>query len=416
MKAIKQSFLLTILLALSIIPNGCSDNDVPSAISASDYTLLIIDAETQLPRCNEPVAIVSFGTDDKIAYKRTYVTDNDGKAILKLDQGKYQAEFAFMKGKNVDNFKYFEVQPNTTEEIIMPILDKRDYYECTLTVVDIETGDTRQTEPVTFITLDDNNNEIATRELMTNTEGKIAFRVVAGKYRTSFAYEVGEDPDNTYDFEITPEGEKNLVMNVKPNTLDDRKPIGFIYFEDDFSWIGIDFGGTDYMDGNYPTGEKRFTAITDPDLLEKMNNSGWTITGAIYARIGYIKYGLGNNTGVSNGMITTSRLPIEKDRFANISIAFKAARFIGKTGALDTENIVTVVIEGDGSFSKNEEIKSMTLPINNAAYNEWDRLETVVYNASSSTEVSIGKEKKLSKGRFFLDDVVISKHSKAEIN
>lgn len=416
MKSINQFFLLTILSVLSIILNGCSDNDVSSAISASDYTLLIIDAETQLPRSNEPVVITSFGTDDKIAHKRTYVTDTDGKAILKLDQGKYQAEFAYMKGKDIDNFQNFEVQPNATEEIIMLILDKRDYYECTLTVVDMETGDTRNTEPITFITLDDNSNEIAAKELTTDSEGRIAFQVVAGKYRTSFAYEVVEDPDNTYDFEVTPDSEKDFVMNVKPNTLDDRKPIGFIYFEDDFSWIGTDFGGTDYMDGNYPTGEKRFTAITDPDLLEKMNNSGWTITGAIYARIGYIKYGLGNNTGASSGMITTSGLPIVKDKFTNISISFKAARFIGKTGALDTENIVTVVIEGDGSFSKNEEVKSMALPINNAAYNEWDQLETVVYNASSTTEISIGKEKKLSKGRFFLDDVVISKHSKAEIN
>lgn len=415
MKAIKQSFLPTILLALSIISNGCSDPEVPSATAASDYTLSIIDAETQLPRGNEPVVITRFGADDKIAYKRTYVTDDEGKAILKLDQGKYQAEFAFLKGKERDNFHCFEVQPNTTEEIIMPVFDKRDYYECTLTVVDVETGDTRNTEPVIFKTLDDNNNEITAKELTTDTEGKIAFRVVAGKYRTSFAYEAGEDPDNTYDFEITPQSEKHLVMHVKPNTSDDRQPIGFIYFEDDFSWIGTDFGGTDYMDGNYPTGEKRFTAITKPDLVEKINNSGWTITGAIYARIGYIKYGLGNNTGISDGMITTSRLPIVKDKFANIRVAFKAARFIGKTGALDTENIVTIMIEGEGSFSKNEKIQSMTLPINNTAYNEWDLLETIVYNASSTTKISIGKEKKLSKGRFFLDDVVIAKHSKAEI-
>lgn len=416
MKTIKQSFFLAILSALSIISNGCSENDFSSAISASDYTLLIMDAETQSPRCNEPVVITSFGTDDKIAYKRTYVTDNDGKVILKLDQGKYQAEFAFIKGKDIDNFQHFWVQPNTTEKIVMLILDKRDYYECTLTVVDTETGDTRNTEHITFITLDDNNNEIASQKMTTNTQGQIAFRVVAGKYRTSFAYEVGEAPDNTYEFEVTPESEKNLIMNVKPNTFDDRKPIGFIYFEDDFSWIDTDFGGTDYMDGNYPTGEKRFTAITKPALLRKMDNSGWTITGAVYARIGYIKYGLGNNTGASNGMISTSKLSIAKGKFTNIKIAFKAARFIGKTGTLDTENIVTVVIEGEGTFSKNEEIKYITLPINNVVYNEWDYLETVVYNASSTTKINIGKEKELSKGRFFLDDVVISKHSKGEIN
>lgn len=414
MKTIKLFILLTVLLPLSIISNGCSDNDNSYSPPASNYTLLIIDAETQTPRSNEPVVITTFGADNKIANKRTYVTDESGKTHLKLDEGKYQAEFAFMKGKEMDNFQLFEVRSNSSEEIIMPILDKRDYYECTLTVVDTETSETRNTEPITFITLDENGSAVASKELVTSADGKIAFRVVAGKYRTRFAYERNAEPDNTFDFEITPESSKNLIMNVKPNLFDDRKPTGYVYFEDDFSWIGTEFGGSDYMDGKYPTVEKRFTSIKDKGLLEKMKNSGWTITGAIYARIGYIKYGLGNNTGISNGMITTSALPIDNGKFANINVIFKAARFIGKTGALDTENVVTVNISGDGSFSKGEEIKSLTLPINNTAYNEWYPLEAIVYNASSTTKISIGKEKQLSKGRFFLDDVVISKHSKAE--
>ena len=414
MKTTRQLFLLLIPSVLSIILSGCSDNDNSYAPSLSNYTLTIIDSETQIARSDEPVIITSFGLDDKIAYKRTYVTNNEGEVALDLNQGEYQAEFAFIKGKNIDNFQRFEVRQNATEKVIMKIIDKRDYYECTCTVIDIETGNPRNNEPLLFITLDDDGNEITIKDLVTDMNGKISFKVVAGKYRTRFAYEPGEEPDNTFDFEINAYSEKNVVMNVKSNSFDDRTPIGFVYFKDNFDWIGTEFGGSDYMDGSYPTTEKKFSVINKPELIQKITDSGWSITGSVYARIGYIKYGLGNATTASNGEITTPPLSVATGKYANISVAFKAARFIGKTGALDTENIVNVVIAGDGSFSRTEIIKSVALPITNTAYNEWDNLQTIIYNASSTTTISIGKTEKLSKGRFFLDDVEITKHSKAE--
>ncbi len=413
MKTVSR-FLLLFVFSLSIM-SSCSDDENTTAEKMTDYSILVIDNETQTPRSKEPVSILSYGNDGKIAYKRTYITNESGELDLKLEQGKYRAEFAFVKGKELDNFLDFEVSSSSSEEVTMPIFDKRDYYDCTLQIMDTETLEPRTNEPVIFITLGDNDAEVSTKTLTTDASGKISFHVVAGKYRAKFGYETPDEIDNTLDFAITADGEKDVIMNIKPSSLDDRKPVGYVYFEDNFDWVTSDFGGSDYMDGSYSTTEKYIANTTDPVLLAKVSNAGWVFDGVVSFRLGYIKFGSASTVNSSKGTITTSTLAIDADKYSNIKIKIKVARYITKAGAKDAENLATISITGDGSFSRTSNVTSTALSVTNEAYNEWIELEAVAYNVSSNTKISIGKAKQVSVGRFFCDGVSITKESKAEI-
>ena len=408
-------FLLLFVSSLFFMMSSCSDDENSYAQKMTDYTILVVDNETQNPRSREPVSILSYGNDGKIAYKRTYITNDSGELGLKLEQGKYRAEFAFVPGKELDNFLDFEISANSPGTLTMPIFDKRDYYDCTLQIMDTETLEPRVNESVIFITLNDNDAEVTSKTLTTDSNGKISFHVVAGKYRAKFGYETPEEIDNTLDFEITAEGDKNLIMNVKPSSLDDRKPVGYVYFEDDFDWVTSDFGGSDYMDGSFSTTEKYIANTNDPLLLAKVSNAGWVFEGVVSFRLGYIKFGSASTVNSSKGTITTSTLPIDEDKFSNIKIKIKVARYITKAGAKDAENLATISIIGDGSFSRTSSVTSTALSVTNEAYNEWVELEAVAYNVSANTKISIGKAKQVSVGRFFCDGVSIIKDSKAEI-
>lgn len=411
----KVSLLLLFVSSLFIGMSSCNDEENPNAEKMSDQVILIVDNDTQTPRAKEPVLILSYGNDGKIASKRTYITNEDGKLDLKLERGKYRAEFAYVSGKDLDNFLDFEVTNSIPEQLTMPIFDKRDYYDCTLQIMDTETLQPRINEPVIFITLSDKDVEVSTKTLITDSNGKISFHVVAGKYRAKFGYESSDEIDNTLDFTITAEGDKNVVMNVKASSLDDRKPIGHVYFEDNFDWVTSDFGGSDYMNGNFPTTETYIANVTNTDLLNKISSAGWTFEGVVSFRLAYIKFGSASTTNSSKGTITTLPLAIDAGKYSNVKIKIKVARYITKAGAKDAENLATISLTGGGSFSRTSTVTSTALSVTNEAYNEWVELETIAYNVSATTKISIGKAKLVSVGRFFCDGVSITKDSKAEI-
>lgn len=411
----KVNLLLLFVSSIFVVLSSCNDEETSNAEKMSDQVILVIDNDTQTPRSKEPVLILSYGNDGKVAYKRTYVTDVNGKLDLKLERGKYRAEFAYVSGKNLDNFLDFEVTNSIPEELTMSIFDKRDYYDCTLQIMDTETLQPRINEPVLFITLNDNNAEVSSKTLTTDANGKISFHIVAGKYRAKFGYESSSEIDNTMDFVITAEGDKNVIMNVKPSSLDDRKPVGHVYFEDNFDWVTSDFGGTDYMNGNFPTTETYIANITNTNLLNKISAAGWVFDGVVSFRLAYIKFGSASTVNSSKGTITTMPLAIDAGKYSNVKIKIKVARYMTKAGGKDAENLATISIIGDGSFSRTSTVTSTALSVPNEAYNEWIELEAVAYNVSSNTKISIGKAKQVSVGRFFCDGVSITKDSKAEI-
>ncbi len=407
--------LLLFLFPLLIAMNSCNDEENSNAEKMSDQVILIIDNDTQAPRSEEPLLIISYGNDGKVAYKRVYITDKKGQLDLKLERGKYRAEFAYISGKEPDNFLEFDVDNSTPRQLIMPIFDKRDYYDCTLLIIDTETLQPRINEPVIFASLNENDTEISAKTLITDSNGKISFHVVAGKYRAKFGYESSDEIDNTFDFSIKPDGDKNIVMSVKSSSLDDRKPIGYTYFEDNFHWVTSDFGGSDYMNGDFPTTETYIANIKDPYLLNKINAAGWTFDGVVSFRLGYIKFGSASKVNSSKGTITTFPLVVDAEKYTNVKIKVKVARYLTKAGGKDAENFVTVSLAGNGSFSRSSALTFVTLPATNEAYNEWVELEAIAYNVSSNTTISIGKANLISVGRFFLGDVSITKDSKAEI-
>lgn len=407
--------LLLFVFSLFITMSSCSDDENSDADRMSDCVILVVDNETQVLRSNEPVLIINYGNEGKIAGKRTYVTNENGELSLKLEDGKYRAEFAYVSGKELDNSLDFEVGNGISEQLTMLVFDKREYYNCTLQIMDTETLQPRVNEPVIFITLGEKDVEVSNKTLTTDAEGKISFRVVAGKYRAKFGYESPDEIDNTLDFSITPDGDKDIVMNVKASSLDDRKPIGYVYFEDNFDWITDDFGGTDYMNGSFPTKETYIANVKDVDLLNKVSTAGWVFDGVVSFRVGYIKFGSASTVNSSKGTITTEALPIDANKYSNIKIKIKVARYITKAGAKDAENLVTISLTGDGSFSRSAAQASITLNVTNDAYDQWVELEAVAYNVSSNTKIGIGKAKQVSVGRFFCDGVSITKDSKAEI-
>ncbi len=407
---IRDFILLLTLFIFSLSVTGCQDKVESVAIPSSVYILSVNDVENEVVRSKEPIVITSYGTDNKISYKRTYITDDNGKLKLSLNQGKYQAAFAFAKGKEIDNFYEFEILPNASGEITMNVEDQREHFQFSIAVIDDLTLTPRKNEPLSVVSLDDNGDVIAEKKLTTDNEGKVSLRVVAGKYRALFAYVAGEISDNTFEFNVDDQIADELTMNVKVNNYGDRKPLDYVYYSENFDWLAVDpFQLTDYMDGSYNTTEQLFSALDDDPVLKAViDNSGWSFQDRVYLRKGYIKYGI---AGSSRGMSSRYLSEIEAGKHTNINLTFKTAKYITKSGTADDVNIVDIIITGDGSFSQTESVKKATYNITNILYNEWCDIKTVIYNVNSGTKLSIGKETAVAKCRFFLDNISVSKHS-----
>lgn len=408
-------FIFMMSCILTLIGFGsCSESDEIVQTTTNDRVLVIYDNWKKEVKPNHPVTLWRMGLNEKLTAPQNFSSDEEGKIHLSLHAGRYKIETAYIIGETIDNSFWVEITNEDQEEIVIPLEDMRPYYDCSLMVKARSTQQIRVNEKVLLITLDTNKNEVENRELITNQEGRISFKAVAGFYRAKFAYVPGAEWDNTIDFEVQADETNEFVMEIKTNQLDDRQPIGYVYFQDDFSWIDSTFPDIeDYMI-TPNTKEKLISSVTAPELVTKIEASGWEFYQYVYLRPGYLKYGTASTTRDSQGKITTPAMPITEGKYSNVKISFDAACYITKSGLKDTSNRIILRIIGSGSFQRNEEVKTVDLYADNTLFNQWVTLEAVAYDVSTDTRIAIESTPEIEKSRFFLDNVKIEKESQSE--
>ena len=199
--------------------------------------------------------------------------------------------------------------------------------------------------------------------------------------------------------------------------VDEGDPIGTVYYEnsfDDMVWGGDYIGGADGIRGfwvrdpdqddlrviNESREPEEVTAGTDgsmdffvhmaPSYLELRGFEGWDGS-KVYERPGCIKVGTG---GSRDGFVATPILSeITEDR-VNLEVSFKLAKW-----STASDNVY-IEVEGGGEASVE------SVPV--TSHTSWDERSFTINDATSSTRVRFVTDPDRD-GRFFLDDLVISK-------
>lgn len=192
--------------------------------------------------------------------------------------------------------------------------------------------------------------------------------------------------------------------------IDDGKPVGHIYFQDDFSWIAE---GPDFINNpSDPTSEIRFdnsgAATMSPEQQAALVASGWTWptnANTIYMHKGYVKMG----TASAGGAIISPALEdIESPAILNVKVSFDAALYRTSGGTEDPlSSMVAEISEGSGTINNGID-KSCEFPLD--TYNDAMKTYTfVIYGATSETRIKFSNKEAKAKNRMFLDNVKVEK-------
>ena len=139
------------------------------------------------------------------------------------------------------------------------------------------------------------------------------------------------------------------VLQLSDRPEPDSKAVGFVYYNDDFSWVK---GGADQVsniNGGAPNDARNiytwdFKTNGFDDVLALFNRKYTDYNASakvIYAMDGYLKF---NKGGAQTAIAIKDALPIEGGRYANVDVTFRAA----KNGT--DPMTVSVVIEGEGEI------------------------------------------------------------------
>ena len=199
---------------------------------------------------------------------------------------------------------------------------------------------------------------------------------------------------------------------------DDGKPEGYVYFEDDFSWVTDVYGGTDYI-GTYPTpltAETYWNGITAASHGQEAYNalvgSGWKtddnkLKERVYLRIGYVKMGRGSNAAGCGGGLVSPTLDIRKNRAADLKVTFKCCIYVAANGTWDPSTMQVRVIGpgtvNDGVSTEKVLVMQTETPV------QWEEKTLIVYGATDATQLVFESVEETKANRWFLDDVRIVK-------
>lgn len=206
-----------------------------------------------------------------------------------------------------------------------------------------------------------------------------------------------------------------VTITLRQSRLADLHEAGYVFFEDDFSWITPLWDFTTY---NQPYGWPTVDASDfhfyksggNTALGEKAAELGYTFNGSTYGRyLGFIKLGKTDE----NGLLTTRALKdIDKDRNATLLVQFDGAHYLTASGNADTGTSMSVtVVDGGTIVGDNTTDEGRTLVIPMRSGFAWDRYSFLVKDATSATKIqfSDGINKKAIKTRLYLDNVKITR-------
>jgi hypothetical protein len=242
---------------------------------------------------------------------------------------------------------------------------------------------------------------------------------------------------------IFPEVNKTLTVTQAVNAYpDDTRPVGYVYFEDDFSWIGTLFanvvdevedaaaGGTSVAGSiNIYTGALAGSYAAG-DMLKAFNERGYNdaIPNAagdyriIYFCKNYLKFSKTNYQGGFYRQLTQ----IDAGKSVNVAFSFDALPVKGGTDNYD-DVVLNVIIDGPGSINANDGATKVAvvdiskIPTGTLPY-EWrqdrDRQQVILYGITADSKIIIKtnqEDKNPGTGswyyRYYIDNVKFLKHS-----
>ena len=211
---------------------------------------------------------------------------------------------------------------------------------------------------------------------------------------------------------------------------DDGREFGYVYFEDDFSWVTDQYKGADYIAGWPSSSSETYwnnvtAAAYGQEAYDALVASGWTtddnrLKERVYLRIGYVKMGRAANAGGSGGGLVSPALPIKKNCAATVKVSFDCCNFFTTGGAWDPTTTMQVRIIGDGTIDDSgagERIFQMSATSAVEAIwrsglpdkNPWERKEFIVRGATASTQVVFESVAETTANRWFFDNVRFEK-------
>ena len=214
----------------------------------------------------------------------------------------------------------------------------------------------------------------------------------------------------------TESGEEVIFQTV----IDDGQPAGYVYFEEDFSWITVEtFGGTA---ANFPTNELGFTnANITAEQQDTIEAYGWTQElGATYMRPGIMKLG---KTSVGGDIISPALSKIGTYASVNVELSFDVAMYESAGGTRVDLDGIKIEIRNGGT------IESQALTSHFALTNTWvsdkteqteeaefNRMTFTIFGATARTQIrimsGIENSEQVRQGesnRFFLDNIKVIK-------
>jgi len=176
--------------------------------------------------------------------------------------------------------------------------------------------------------------------------------------------------------------------------LDDGKPEGFVYFEDDFTWV--DFGGGDHLT-NAGAGPRTDGLGNNAAIFA---TAGWGVaTKFVYVRPGYLQLGRAADAGgvispkIKKRLLDTeyptvpAQTGIAIGKMVNVIVTFSGAVHQSNIGENDNDGYSFEVL-GAGSLNPEGTVTSQVIQIN--SFHVWrDNIPMKVYNATSETQIKL---------------------------
>lgn len=198
------------------------------------------------------------------------------------------------------------------------------------------------------------------------------------------------------------------------NTLfeDDGKPVGYLYYSEDFAWTSA-FNGTDCVGLHTQNGAVNIYSKVDGEYqisplfteagLRDLNPSLRTM----YACAGYFKMGATNK---QTGIVFPAPA-IAEGRSADVELSFVAASNIGGdgTGTPDAVTVSVEILEGPGGVD--DITAKVSAPMTPEADWKWTPMRVKLIGITSETRYVIRSTQQNASGlfRWYLDDVKLVK-------
>lgn len=438
MKKYMHLLTLAMLIACAIVFVRCDDStspideSEPESPTLFEYVLTVLDEETSKPRVNESVTVKRTNKDGDVIHSTEECTTNEkGEVILNVRSGYYVAEVAFEPGKVRDNLFKFEIA-NHMLKSTMRVKDMNpdiEPHQVVITVINAKTNSAWASKSFELYSVTGENKIEKIDTYTTNDSGKGTMELVAGRYKVACAYFDGVSTmTNTADFTVKRDTPNTAEIKVEP-----------VHFADDFSWVLPGWGETGDLALWYATidppaansaatFELRWDLLTNADNITIRDSKGWTtpetLAGTarfVFFRPGIIKLGSASRGGA---MTTPAFKNITGTVKLHFSFDSNPMHLVtnGAWALADKGNPLQMIVRvsGNGYFKDSEGKPVSELKLDNPSglqadpqwpVDRWNKLEAVVYDATSTTQITI-ESNVLNGGsgsgcRSFLDNVVV---------